>query len=513
MVDSPASRVRATHAVTRWVYLRLLGAVGLVATLSFASQADGLVGSNGILPLESQFEELSRVAEQEGWSLWEKFRAMPTPGWGIPAGMALTVSLGASALGSVLLLINVLPWFGALLAFAGYLSVQTMGGLFTGYQWDVLLLETLFCALFLAPGGLRPGFSRAREVTRSGLFLHRALLFKVMFLSGIVKWTGGDVEWTGLTALTHHYWTQPLPNGLSWYVHHLPAGVHTVSVVGLLFVETVVPFALFAGRRARGIAFCLFAGLLGAMALTGSYGFFHLLTFSLCILALDDAALWSVVPGSVEKRIRVGATERVPGPVREGVMGCMVGVLVVLSVSQMSLRVNRDAPVPGPVRTVSEWLEPFHVVNSYGLFATMTTRRPEVLVEGSVDGETWEVLHFRFKPSRLDSAPRSAGLHMPRLDWQLWFAGLRGHCRNTGWYLPFVRRLLEGSPEVHALLEARDSEWPRWTRIRSRLHEYRFSTPEERDVSGEWWKRAYVRSFCPTLSLVEGRLHAVPDAR
>ena len=180
--DSPGRRA-VTHSVVRWMFLRLLGLTALIATLSLTVQAEGLFGTDGILPADVQLGEVERFGESEGWSLWDRFRRVPTIGWFVPGGSAVDAAIALSLLGSLMLLFNAVPLLGALLAFFGYLSLQTMGGVFTGYQWDILLIEVQFCSFFLTPGGVRPGFAWDRRVSPAGLLVHRALLFKVMFLS------------------------------------------------------------------------------------------------------------------------------------------------------------------------------------------------------------------------------------------------------------------------------------------------------------------------------------------
>ena len=102
----------------------------------------------------------------------------------------------------------------------------------------------------------------------------------------------------------------------------------------------------------------------------------------------------------------------------------VAGIGAVLLVATAGSRSNR----PGlrrrfPARShVQNWLAPLRIANSYGLFAVMTTERPEITVEGSDDGETWRPYRFRWKPGELDRRPRFAPLHLPRLDWQMWFA-------------------------------------------------------------------------------------------
>ena len=79
-----------------------------------------------------------------------------------------------------------------------------------------------------------------------------------------------------------------------------------------------------------------------------------------------------------------------------------------------------------------EWARPFRSVNGYGLFRVMTTQRPEVAIEARRAGGDWAELPFRWKAGALDRAPRFAQPHQPRLDWQMWFAGLnpRRHERS-----------------------------------------------------------------------------------
>ena len=61
------------------------------------------------------------------------------------------------------------------------------------------------------------GEPRGADSRRVAFFLLQLLLFKLMFMSGVVKLTSGDDSWWNLTALDYHYWTQPLPTVLGWY--------------------------------------------------------------------------------------------------------------------------------------------------------------------------------------------------------------------------------------------------------------------------------------------------------
>ena len=71
---SPRSRGAASF-ISHWVFLRLLGAVSLIAVLSLWTQIIGLVGRQGILPVEPF---LRAVRAQVGW---ERFWLAPTLCW------------------------------------------------------------------------------------------------------------------------------------------------------------------------------------------------------------------------------------------------------------------------------------------------------------------------------------------------------------------------------------------------------------------------------------------------
>jgi hypothetical protein len=161
-------------------------------------------------------------------------------------------------------------------------------------------------------------------------------------------------------------------------------------------------------------------------------------------------------------------------------------------------------PWPGPVGRLYEWVQPFRSINSYGLFAVMTTSRPEIIVEGSNDGITWQEYEFKYKPGDPKRRPRFVEPHQPRLDWQMWFAAL-GNYRQNSWFVNFCIRLLQGSPEVLALMETNPfpNAPPRY--IRAVVYEYHFSDPATRHRTGAWWRREPGGEYLPAISLRTGQ--------
>jgi uncharacterized membrane protein len=157
------------------------------------------------------------------------------------------------------------------------------------------------------------------------------------------------------------------------------------------------------------------------------------------------------------------------------------------------------ASLEGIPRQLVAWTEPFHIANSYGLFAVMTTRRDEIVFEGSPDGQKWLPYELPYKPGALDRPPVWAAPHQPRLDWQLWFAALAPREQNP-WLQGLIKGLLTGADPVLGLFEDNPfaSEPPKF--IRASLYRYRFTDWHTRRETGDWWTREYIGSFWPVTA-------------
>lgn len=181
---------------------------------------------------------------------------------------------------------------------------------------------------------------------------------------------------------------------------------------------------------------------------------------------------------------------------RKGVVGAIALPIFLATGSQFLGVVWPSAPIPAAMTLIEQWLEPLRSTNHYGLFAVMTVNRPEIIVEGSDDGITWKPYRFRWKPQELDDRPRFTTPHLPRLDWQMWFAALSGECRTQPWFLRFEQCLLAGSPQVLALLEFNPFSDRPPRQIRASLFQYDFT----RRGSSEWWVRKNAGLFCPPVT-------------
>jgi len=538
-----------THDLVRWVFLRSLGVIYLIAFLSLWVQIIGLVGSNGILPAKSAMEtqHLEAAALKIGLN---RYHLVPTLCWFNASDGFLKVQCAAGATLAVLLIIGIAPAPCLFLLWLIYLSLATICREFLSFQWDNLSLEIGFLAIFLAPLQVWPRLGRAGPPSRLVLWLLRWLLFKLMFQSGCVKLLSGDPTWRNLTALAFHYETQPLPTWIGWYAHQLPVWAQKASAATMFGIELFVPFLIFAPRRPRQFACLVLVFLQALIFLTGNYGFFNLLTVALCLLLLDGAALRALVPArlrdslspakaekrgtqwhaslpgkdsSRESSVALGSPAESPNhspahppttppsfnprpsplnlrrwPVHITVP--LAAIAIVTSLLQFSVLFRVPVSWPRPLLAVYGWLEPFRSFNSYGLFAVMTTSRPEIVIQGSKDGSTWLAYEFKYKPGDLKRRPGFVAPHQPRLDWQMWFAAL-GNYRQNPWLLNFCISLLRGSPKVLGLLERNPfpKAPPRY--IRAVVYNYHFTNFTTRRQTGAWWRRQETAVYLPAISL------------
>ncbi len=466
----------ARYDLVSWLFLRLLGLIYVAAFASLGVQILGLVGSAGVLPIEPYLQALR---QQFGGTA---YRVLPTLFWLNASDAALILgTLIGVALGALVTVgVAVRPALVGL--FVLYLSYTYAGRAFMTFQWDLLLLEAGFLAIFLT--------GRSRVV----VWLYRWLVFRLLFMSGAVKLLSGDPTWRNLTALEYHFETQPLPTPIAWYAAHLPHWALIAGTAATLVVEVGLMFLVFAPRRPRAVAAWCAIGFQLLITLTGNYNFFNLLTMLLCLFLFDDAALRTLLPA----RFRV-VVARAPGPGRSATTIATVLALIVVPVGMnrvWQLFSRSDIPLVG---ALTDALEPLLIVNPYGLFAVMTTTRPEIVVEGSDDGTDWREYEFRYKPGALSRRPRWNIPHQPRLDWQMWFAALGA--RPPAWFGSLVHRLLENDRAVLSLLKSNPfpDRPPKY--VRALLYDYRFADPQTHAATGQWWIRRMEGNYFPAVGL------------
>jgi lipase maturation factor len=490
-----------TFAGSRWLFLRLLGVIYFIAFVSLAVQIAGLVGEHGILPVG---EFLARVHQRYGASAYYNW---PTLVWLSTSDAWLSTLCWGGAAASLLLIAGIVPTATAALLWLLYLSLTTAGQLFLQFQWDSLLLETGLLAVLYAPLTWREHVGDAVEPPTIVRWTMWLLAFKLTFLSGITKILSGDPTWANWTALSYHYETQPIPAWTSWFMYQLSPSVHYWSTAGTLLIELGASWLIFLPARfwrARVAACVLMILLQVGIGATGNYGFFNLLTIVLYLALLDDRTLGRLLPRRVA-RDEQAESEDGDAPTRvstAGYVNRIVAVLrlgtavfiAVLSVMTIFREMDRTRRVRGPfdrgwAESVFAWVAPFNSVNGYGLFRVMTTERPEIVIEVSTDGAAWKEQEFRWKAGNVMRRPRFVEPHMPRLDWQMWFAALDPFSAQD-WLLPLAECLMAGEPTVTRLLGPTPLEGrPRFVRLA--YYQYHFTSFSERTQTGAWWKREF----------------------
>ncbi len=481
--------------LSRWLFLRLVGITYLLAFGSLAPQLLGLVGSDGLLPVASYLE---RAAEFFGPGAYYQ---LPTLVWLSASDTTLLALCWAGIILAGLTIAGAAPVLTFPLLWALYLSLTVAGQSFLTFQWDVLLLETGLLTCLYAPLGWWPRLERGAPPSAMIRWLILGLAFKLTFLSGITKLASGDPTWSGLTALTYHYQTQPLPAWTSWYAHHAPVWAHMGAALVTFIIELVVPFgALLPSRfrRTRMTACALMCLLQIGIAVTGNYGFFNLLTVALYISLLDDRMLSRVLPASLRARADAASRPRSPRPWRV-VLIAVTPVIALISALALWQEATFRQPQPSWSTAVLRVVRPLRSINGYGLFRSMTTMRPEIVVEASLDGTTWRDYDFHWKPGDVNERPRFVQPHMPRLDWLMWFAAL-DPAGNEHWLRTLIVKLLDGSPTVTGLLG--DSPFPdtRPRYVRLAIDRYAFTERDERSQTGHWWRRELMGYLTESVS-------------
>lgn len=461
------------YVLSAALFVRLLGLIYFFAFGAFLFQIKGLIGANGILPVEGFLRSVKRNVQHP-------YRLLPTLFWWNASDRMLVALVAAGTLCGLLLFLGFYPPLMLLLLYILYLSLYGVGQDFLSFGWELFLLEITILAFFLSLTAI------------PNIFVWIALnflLFRFHFEGGVVKFLSGDPNWRNLTAVAYHYQTQPLPNTQAWYVHKLPMPFHKFSCALMLFIEIPFAFALFWSIDARAIVYVGFVGLQLAIWWTGNFSFLNYLTVAFCTILLSDHYLQPLFSW-----LQPSATPT-PLPLEIGVS--IIGSLLLLAQALSFIQHFRPTYT---LRRLLSYLQPWCCANRYGIFAVMTTQRIEIIIEGSEDGIHWKEYLFWYKPSEVERRPRRISPYQPRIDWQAWFLPF-SRARDESWLYNFLYRLLLGTPEVVKLLRHNPffEKPPRF--IRAIAYDYVFSDWKTKKETGAWWIRKRLGRYTEDLTL------------
>jgi len=512
------------------LFVRAIAVCYGVTFISEARQMPGLIGSRGILPI-AEFIHVS--AEQ--LSAPYRYLRLPTLFW-LNASDAFIASV---------------PWLGllaALMAFIGagsrvfllvcyalHQSTVVAGGDFFFYPWDFLLLETTILALFV------PALRRLPSLAANGppppivgLAIH-FLLFRLQFGMGVHKYFDAtDERWRNLTYIYHWQQWQPMPTGAAWYAfHYLPMWMHKFMSALTFVAEVPLPFLLFIAGRPRLLAALTIAVLHAGIAALGNYGTFQLVTCTLCVACFSDEQVHAAVSwvgrrlGRPELAITTPAEcvppashwkrwQRVDAYVGSGLAltAMLCGVLytarmmepqgfTLLSNTRWLFTREAEQSVSYPGMRLLRFVAPFFLSYPYGIFRDSPAPRPGgaragMVLQGSADGVHWRTYDNKFNPVEPPSRrPQWFAPHQPRMDHLfiyeavgLHFAFVNGINPYYGARtpLPFLAgRLFEQSADVLSLFASNPFPTQPPALLRVRIARYRFTSPEERAKTGDWW--------------------------
>lgn len=460
------------------LFIKLLAIIYFAAFFSLGVQITGLVGANGILPFAGL---LDYIYQNNGALAW---LYKPTLFWFDSSDLALQAVTVSGCIVSLLLLIGFKPRCSLIILFILYLSLLHAGQVFLRFQWDTLLLEAGFLAIFLVGGP-----------SHLLLFLFHWLLFRLRFMSGVSKIVSGDPSWANLTTLNYYFETQPLPHVGSWYFHQLPDWVLQGGVLLVLFSELIVPFFIFLSRKFRLSAAAITIVMQLLIIATSNHNWINLLTIVLCLFLLDDDILKKILPARLRSYVS-GETvaedrKQIAGP--DHVLPVFAFLIVFSSVTAFTGMVS-NVQVPETLNKATTLIRIWGIGHIFHVFPNMQVERHELQLEGSDDGTDWKIYEFKYKPGAPDKRPAFIIPHQPRLDWMIWFVPPRSPGMQY-WFDQFVARVHEGSPEVLALLEYNPfpDRPPRYLRVQ--VYQYWFTTGKERLASGDWWRREYLGQF------------------
>lgn len=483
--------LKLNYWLTRLYYLRGLGALFFLAGLILMIQGPSLIGPTGLMPVKKVVDS---IVAQQG-SVESVFFKYPSLLFYFYQDWQLQFMAALMMIGGLSLIIGYANWPLIFILWILQLSLVNGAGQFWSFGWETMLLEmTWLTFVFVHPWRLNVMSERYTVPTYLSLWPLLWMMFRLMFGAGLIK-LRGDACWLDFTCMDYHYQTQPNPHFLSWFYHHLPWWFHRFEVLMTHFYELFVPFLFllpFYVRRAGALLIMLFQLTLIS---TGNLAFLNWQTMVLALVALDDRVFYFMQ--SPKRLLKLDNLAQLrPSTLAKGFQASFL--LVVLGMSYWPVK-----NMISPKQRMNESYQSLHLINSYGLFGSITKDRYEIVISGTSDQELsessqWQEYEFKCKPGAIDQAPCWVTPYHLRLDWQMWFSAMRPQLGEQ-WLAELARMMLENNAHLDQLIKEnpfRDTAPPR--HIKMDLYLYRFSDGDEK---GLWWRREFKKAYLPPVNL------------
>lgn len=465
-----------TYWITGVAYQRGIALVYLIAFLVARNQFPALSGENGLEPVTRFLEHSSFRAAPSLFHFHYSDRFFSGVVW---VGIALSAgaTVGLTDMGPIWF--SMLTWF---LLWALYLSIVNVGQTFYSFGWESKLLDAGFLGIFLGPIWMEKPFVV--------IILICWILFRVELGAGLIKMRG-DRCWRNLTCMLYHHETQPMPNPMSWHAHQMPAWLHKSETFCNHVIQLGVVWFIFAPQPWASIAGVLIIVSQLWLVQSGNYSWLNFMTIVVALPTVSD--------GFLQSTLGLAAPEVAAAPAWfTGLTYLLAGLIALLSIQPVKNLCSAN-------QLMNYSYNPFHLVNTYGAFGSVTRKRYEVVIAGTPDeapgpDSEWREYEFKGKPTALDRRPPQVAPYHLRLDWQLWFVplNLSGYPR---WLIALVRKLLENDRPVLKLLRKNPFPDRPPAQIRILVYHYQFTSRAERNTSGNWWKRTYLQEYLPPVDL------------
>jgi len=470
-----------------------LALVYLSALIPLFHQLLTLIGNNGLLPAS---ELVGMVRADIGHV--RAFLMFPSLFHFAPSDITLLLLIAAGCAGALMMLTSRWLFYGAVIAWASFLSITTIGGDFFIIIIDLFLSEVGFLSMFSA-FCLRYHGHVPRVVAWPLLLLN----FRLWFCMGVNKFYMPHEVWTDFTFFDYFFQAQPMPTPLAWHLHHSPDLWKHLAQVCLFIGEVIVPFFVFGPKWWRWTAFAVFVAISLLIQLSGNYGYFNLLSVVLALTVLKDADLPASVRSSVSVRSGNGL-----GTTGGAMLGLQMAFQLMYCVTVFDPRpyspqnhLNHTLVNLKAGNTVAEGMlevlrlpSYWRIVSPYGVFKGIPMYHAEIRFSGSADGEQWQAYRFRHLPSTSTDRLGFYAPYYPRLDHLMFYEGLcEGvylhnplnpyHHEGNAWICRFVGKLFDSDPGVTQLLldDPFASTAPRY--VKAELYRLWFAAPGE---GGRW---------------------------
>jgi hypothetical protein len=486
---------RPTYWLTRFVILRLLGAVYAIAFLAALNQLIPLIGHNGLTPANLFLQRVSNAIGPTAG-----FTRLPSIFWITHSDTALLTGAWIGFILSCVVLagfanapLMTLLWFL-------YMSFVNVGQEWYGYGWEIQLLETGFLAIFLCPlTDMRPFPKHAPPTLIITLF--RWLIFRIMLGSGLIKIRGDEV-WRNWTALYYHFETQPIPGPLSRWFHFLPRPVLQFGVLFNHLAELVAPWFVFWPRLARHIAGTIIISLQVILIFSGNLSFLNWLTIIPALACFDDGFWAKLLPRQLVQRAQTANTQAEPSRPMT-----ITAWIVTVIIAFLSIQPALNMLSPNQIMNTS--FDPLNLVNTYGAFGSVGRERYNVIFEGTSDSlandsANWKPYPYKGLPVALDQRSPQIAPYQLRLDWQMWFAAMSTPDEYP-WTTTLVSKLLRNDPDALSLFAANPFPGKPPHYIRAVLYRYTFAPPN--DPAHLYWHRQQIGdTWLPAMAKGDPRL-------